>query len=183
MAKNSSTYRRECAAELTAALRQLSHDVRAQVLESGTKAAIRPILTAAKRFAKRSERTGALRESLTTKVKVYAANGKAVGLVGPDRNYYRRGKRVSKNVASFVGADRPANYAHLIEFGHMAVKPRKGTSLRKKTAELGKKSWVPPKPFIRPAVLTTLAQQSAEFQKGIEKEFMRAVRRASGKST
>jgi hypothetical protein len=167
------------ASELTDALRQISDAVRSDVLAAGLREVVKPVLISAKRYARRSERTGALQESLTTKVINYPSNGKAVGLVGPDKSYYRKGKKVSRNVASFAGADRPANYAHLIEYGHRAVAPKKGATIRKKTAKVS--GWVPAKPFLRPAVLTTRSEQGAAFYRGIQKGFASAVRKAGGK--
>jgi len=163
--------------ELSAALRGISDEVRAFVLQEGLTEAAQPVLVAAKRFAKRSERTGALRESLTVKVKNYPADGKAVALVGADKNYYRKGKKVSKISASVLGADRPSNYAHLVEFGHHAVAPKKGKTIRKKTATVT--GWVPPKPFLRPALMTTQSEQAAGFFKGIERGFTKAVTKAT----
>lgn len=47
----------------------------------------------------------------------------------------------------------PANYAHLIEFGHFVVVPRRGVSLRKGNAVLASgRSFVAPRPFLRPAM-------------------------------
>lgn len=163
---------------LSDVLRGLPEEMRGTILVGGVKRAIAPILVSARRYAKRSERTGALRASLTTKTVNYARNGKAVGLVGPDRAYYRRGKKAGKLGALF-GADRPANYAHLVEYGHHAVAPIKNTSRRKKTAVPAKtgRSWVPAKPFLRPALLTTTAAQGEEFFRGIAAGVQAARRR------
>lgn len=163
--------------ELASALRQLSNEVRASVLAAGLREAVKPVLSAAKRYAKRSERTGALRASLTTKVVNYPRSGKAVGLVGPDKKYYRGGKKVSLNVAALAGADRPANYAHLVEYGHRIVAPKKDTTIRHGTAKVS--GFVPAKPFLRPAVMTTRSEQASGFYKGIEKGFAQAVRKVS----
>lgn len=159
-------------AALSSALLGLGEAMRATILEAGVKRLCAPVLVAAKRYAKRSERTGALRGSLTVKTINYKASGKAVGLVGPDRAYYRGGKKTGKLGALF-GADRPANYAHLVEFGHHVVAPISGTSRRKKNAVPAKNgaTWVPAKPFIRPALATTGAQQEAEFFRGIAEGF------------
>lgn len=165
---------------LTSALRAIPADIRTEILARGTKEAIQPIKIAAKRYAKRSEATGALRESITDKVKSYPENAKAVGLVGPDRQYYARGKRVSAFGALLSGKARrrPANYAHLVENGHVAVAPRKGTSRRKGSATVA--GWVPARPFIRPAVLTTSAEQSAAFTRGLEKGLAASIKKHGG---
>ncbi len=162
-------------AQTSAILNAMSEEMRATILEDGVRALCKPIEVAAKRFAKRSERTGALRESITTKTVSYKDKGVAVGLVGPDRAYYNGRRKVGKLGALF-GADKPANYAHLVEYGHHAVAPRKGTSRRKKTAVVT--GWVPAKPFIRPAVLTTASAQSNEFFAAVERSIDRAFNRA-----
>jgi len=144
-----------------------------------------PVLRSAKRHAKKSERTGALKNSLTTKVVEYPSTGKVVGLVGPDRGYYPAGKRITKVAASFKGADRPSKYAHLIEFGHHVVAPVKGTNRRKKTAKPAKSGtkWVEAKPFIRPAVLDTHNEQAAAWVEGIKIGFEKALAKANKKAT
>ena len=164
--------------DLSAVLRALPDAMRGTILEAGVKRACKPVEVAAKRYAKRSERTGALREAITTKTINYKKNGVAVGLVGPDRAYYRKGKKQGKLGALF-GADRPANYAHLVEYGHHIVSPVKGKTRRKKNAVAAKNgaTWVAAKPFIRPAVATTTAAQGAEFFRGIAEGYEATRRR------
>jgi hypothetical protein len=76
---------------------------------------------------------------------------------------------------------KPANYAHLVEYGHVAVAPVKGSSLRvPKKPRAGwtaakAAGWVPAKPFIRPAVVTTTQQQADGFYRGIERGWNKAV--------
>lgn len=155
----------------TAVLQGLPREVSARILATATKAAIQPIKVAAKRYAKRSERTGALRDSITDKVVNYERTATAVGLVGPARGYYKKGKRLGKG-ANYLGSDSPSKYAHLVEFGHRVVAPKRGTSIRRGTATgpaAGKKKWVPAKPFLRPAGLTTKAEQSANFYRGLDR--------------
>lgn len=200
--------------DLRAALRAItSPEVQADILEQGVKAACGPILVAAKRFAKRSERTGALRDSLTIKTVKYKNSGKSVamGLVGPDRKYRVNGRVVGKLGALFGAAKgsirRPANYAHLVEFGHVIAH---GGSLRGKHqlvllhtgrySSKGKefKRWVrgpqvvaptgraggfvPAKPFLRPAMITTRAEQSAAFEKAVASGLDRALRKLNRKA-
>lgn len=162
---------------LTAALRALPEDMRQRTLAAGVKEAIMPIQVAAKRFAKRSEETGALRESITNKVVNYPQNVKCVGLVGPDWAYYSRGKKVKGALSRLLSINqrRPASYAHLIEYGHVSVAPKKGSSRRKGTATTT--GFVPAKPFIRPAVATTLGQQAEGFFRGVGKSFAAAARK------
>lgn len=132
--------------DLQAVLQGVPQDLRGRILADGVRAGARPIRDGARRLAPRD--TGALAKSIDIVVRRY--RGAAVAVVGPDRSYYRGRKRVKRG-ESARGAARPANYAHLVEFGHVAVANRKGTSLRKGTATaLG---YVPAKPFLRPAVL------------------------------
>lgn len=164
---------------LTGALRALPEDMRTRTLAAGMKALLQPIKIAAKRYAKRSEDTGALRESITDKVVSYPQSARVVGLVGPDRHYYSRGIRLKTGFGRLLAADkrRPANYAHLVEYGHVSVQPRKGTSRRRKTAIVSKKEFVPAKPFLRPAVATTRAQQAEAFATGIARGLNSAIDR------
>ena len=155
--------------QLSACLQALQEDMRAKILEEGVKAAIQPILRAAKQNLRRSVRTGALYASMTTKTKSYPRNGKAVGLVGPDRGYYNGQAKAGKLGALYAG--RPSNYAHLIEYGHVVVHPKKGETLRNKTASsIG---WVQPRPFIRPAIITTSGEQGRAFASAIAEGFER----------
>lgn len=172
------------ATELVTALRTLRAEVQAGIAERGVREALAPVLVAAKRYAKRSERTGALRESLVIKTVAYKNTGKAVGLVGPDKQYYKKGKKTSLVIAALYGADRPANYAHLIEYGHHVVAPIEGTSRRKNTAMPAKSgaTWVPAKPFLRPAILTTIPAQQAGFERGLALGFEAAVNKATRKA-
>lgn len=134
-------------AELTRTLRGLPAEVAQNVLEETVDAAAQPIVLAAKIYAGRSRRTGALQASLTSVVRNYPRRGISVAVIGPDKRYYRKGRVVRGKKA--LGADRPANYAHLVEFGHIVVKPVSGTSRRRKTAVSA--GIVAAKPFLRPA--------------------------------
>ena len=194
--------------ELIAALGQVAAEMRDAVLAEATKAAIQPIKIAAKRYAQRSRDTGALQASITDKVVNYPRNGKAVGLVGPDRSFYREGVRVKGRVAhAFArlqgGARRPAKYAHLVEFGHVIAKGGKlsptyriellatgkvsksGKPIRRwKRAGVEKDApghaagFVPAKPFMRPAMAATQAEQAEGFYNGLERGYVRAITRA-----
>ena len=170
--------------DLSAALRGLaSKDTQVKILERAVGAACQPILVAAKRYAKRSEDTGALRDSLTVKTVGYRSSGKAVGLVGPDRAYRVRGKKVGALGALLGiakgGVRRPANYAHLVEFGHRIAKGGRLSRLdgrgSKGTGTDG--GWVAAKPFLRPAVITTRVQQAAAFEQAVAAGLDAALRR------
>ena len=169
--------------KLSQLLKDLPLAVRERVLLAATDAAIQPIKTWAKRFAKRSERTGALRNSIIAKTKSYAGGLVVVGLVGPDRNYYVRGAKLTVRNgllrgATSSGVSRPANYAHLIEYGHHTVASIKGTTRRKKTAIPTRSgtTWVQPKPFLRPAVLQSRTEQIAAFERSASRGLQREIK-------
>lgn len=177
----SATYRHVAGMnDLTKVMQALPDDMRTKTLAEGMKALLEPILVSARRYAKRSRDTGALQSSLVKKVVNYKDTGKCVGLVGPDRNYYSKGRKIKGALTMLLAKDRrrPANYAHLVEFGHIAVTPRKGKTLRKKNATVAKgKGFVPAKPFLAPAVVTTRAKQSAEFTRGLAKGMKESIGR------
>ena len=133
-------------------LRGLPAAVRSEILEPACVKAAKPIQTAISALAPND--TGALKRSIRVKGVSDKTKGTAAALIGPDRSYYRNGRKVAKN-ADRRGANKPANYAHLVEFGHVSGANSigfggfaKGTSVRKKTAEA--KSFVLPRPFMRP---------------------------------
>jgi len=186
---------------LSGVLKALPEAMRNQILRDGVMGAVLPIQVAAKRFAKRSEDTGALRESITNKVVVYPQTGRAVGLVGPDRDYYW-GRSKSRLGRLYKGARRPAKYAHLVEYGHLIAVggslkaqhhlelvgigkfSKNGKELKRwkrgiiKTQAKGRAGgFVPAKPFIRPAVMTTMQKQSDAFFRAVERSYTRIVDR------
>ncbi len=118
------------------------------------------MLAAAKGFAVASEDTGALQTSLTTKTVNYPEAGKVLGLMGPARGKFVGRKKSKNKLGTFFAAvsgtlSQPSRYAHLVENGHVAKNGK----------------FVPPKPFIRPAVTTTMAEQEAGFNEGIATGF------------
>lgn len=186
--------------DLSGAFRGVSDAMRQQLLKAAVWAAIQPIKVAAKRFAKRSEDTGALRDSITDKVVNYPHSGKAVGLVGPDSDYYLKGKKT--RLGRFHrDMRRPAKYGHLIEYGHVVavcgrVTPKynlelvgigqfsrrtgkerrrwKRTTIREEaTGKAG--GFAQPRPFLRPAVATTLQKQGEEFFQSLKKNYEREL--------
>ena len=145
--------------ELSAVLQAIPREMRSKILAAAVGEAAKPVVIAAKRFAKRSERTGTLRDSIGHVVRNYEYNGRAVAIIGPINGHVvvrinGRSEKIS-----------PVKYAHLVEFGHHAVKPIKGTQRRKGTAHDVK--WVKAKPFMRPAVATTAAEVSRKLTEGI----------------
>jgi len=166
-------------AEVRAVLNTLPAEMQDKVLRPALARAARPLVNAAKNFARSSERTGALVRSLGAVVKRgKLGSGTAYAVVGARASYYSGGKRLKRGERA-AGADRPANYAHLVEFGHAVVAPKAGTSLRKRTATQAKngRTHVPAKPFLRPAVLTAKSAIGRELAAGISAELQRQLRR------
>jgi hypothetical protein len=173
---------------VTGILQVLPREVRNDIMKTSLAAAARPIVRAAKRYARSSRQTGALMQSIDQKVINYRNTNTAVAIVGPRRDYYRAGKILGRK-DNRAGASRPANYAHLVEFGHRARNSEQNTKLktviktgaaeRRRAAEAGELTsaggvrraltWVPAKPFIRPAAMTAAPQAAAAFVKGMEK--------------
>jgi hypothetical protein len=180
------------AGALSDVLRAIPRDLRTKVLAKAVDQGIEPIKVAAKRFAKRSEATGALRESIDKVVRAYPHDAVAVGMVGPTRDYFK-GRRKLGRKDDRRGAEQPSRRAHLIEYGHAIVtggslRPqhnlalvetgklsKNGKPLKRwkragvKTAAKGKVvGWVPPRPFLRPAVLTTQNEVEARLFAGVD---------------
>jgi hypothetical protein len=184
-------------------LRAIPADLRTQVTAEAVTAAAKPVEIAAKRYAKRSERTGALREAIGTVVRRYPDKGTAVAIVGVRRGYYKGRRRIDLRTEKKGNAESPSHYAHLVEFGHHMVT---GGSTRGQyqlalvgtgrfSAKSGKeikrwkrgaliapgtgavKRWVAAKPFLRPAWLTTKEAVTRELMRGLERGIKRTRRR------
>lgn len=90
-----------------------------------------------------------------------------------------------KNVAYAVvgprrrSAGRPTRYAHLVEFGHVAVKPIKGTRRRKGNAK--DITFVPPKPFVRPAVQSYAGAAGGALAEALDRNLDIKVKAMRGK--
>lgn len=126
------------ASALSATLRGMAEEVRTEVLARAVTKASVPIRSSTKRNAPRD--TGALAASVQTKVVADEKKGHAYALTGPDRSYYRGKKKLGKK-ADNRGASRPANYVHLVEWGHVTGTGKgrfggfaKGAKVRKGTA-------------------------------------------------
>lgn len=166
--------------EIRATLRQLPEETQRKVMAVAVRKAAKPMVAAAKTYALRSVRTGALRNSIDVVVKK-SRSGDSYAIVGPARGYFVSGKRLKKG-ADARGADQPANYAHLVEFGHhsaagtgVVLSKTRGKSRRKGT--LNAVSFVRPKPFMRPAVLTTQEQVAANMAEGVAAGLAQALKR------
>lgn len=126
------------------------------LLADGVQAAAKPVERFAKMLAPR--KTGALEKSIGTVVRRPRKSPRAYAVVGPLSSYYTNGK---KGKGWSKGAANPAKYAHLVEYGHIKVAPKKGTSVRKKTAAIA--GFVAPQPFLRPATIMAAAESDARF--------------------
>lgn len=131
----------------------LAADVRSELLEKACGDAALPIKEAMVRFA--PKRTGALKASIAVKTISNKFAGTAAALIGPSRDYFAGGKRLGRG-ADRRGANKPANYAHLVEFGHysgaatgVSASTEKGKRRRGKR-NFTERSFVLPQPFIRP---------------------------------
>lgn len=161
----------------------LPASVESRVMGDAVKVAAKPIVNAAR--AKAPIMTGALRRSIVAVVRRYPKAGKVMALIGPDKAYYGGGKRL-KGGADKRGANRPANYAHLVEFGHYSaaasgesVATTKGTSRRHGTFK--ERSFIMPRPFLRPAVMVAGRQAERELARGVGVGMQREVRRLASK--
>lgn len=136
-------------------LADLPASVASRVMGDAMGQALRPMVSAVK--ARVPTRTGALKKSITSKVIRYPDKGKVVGIVGPDKAARYLGGRKIVRGGKVLQTDRPANYAHLVEFGHYSaaatgkkVKSTKGLTIRKHT--LYPQSFIRAQPFMRPGV-------------------------------
>lgn len=174
------------------ALQGIPRDLKTQILATAVGEAARPIVQSAKRHAESSKLTGALQASLASKVRKYKGDEVAVAVIGPDRSYYRGSGRLKKK-DDRRGAEQPARYAHLVEFGHVIAKGGKlrneyetevvsyrlangKLTRRKRVTDRVKKyatgvasGQVAAKPFLRPAL--------AENQGLIESNLLNGIRK------
>lgn len=138
------------------------------LLSDGVQAAAKPVERHAKLLAPRL--TGALAKSIGTAVRRPRKSPRAYAVVGPLSSYYTAGK---KGKGWSKGAVNPAKYAHLVEYGHIKVSPKKGTSIRKKTATIA--GFVSPRPFLRPATIIAAAESEARFAAAVTLGLEKAV--------
>lgn len=105
--------------------------------------------------------TGKLRRSIDYTVGVIPSAHVAYGVIGPKKR------------------SRANKYAHLVEFGHVAVAPRKGKTRRKGNARVI--SYVPARPFIRPAMEVFAAYAGTDLASGVEQALNTKVTAMQGK--
>ena len=124
---------------------------------------------------------GLLKISLGRKDKIYRKNNTAVSVIGARTRF--KGKK-AENIRAGGGRAskaRPANYAHLVEFGtspHAISSPGgflsfAGIITRKVDHPGGR-----PKPFLRPAFESQKMQALSVAAKSLEDDFAKAVKRS-----
>jgi HK97 gp10 family phage protein len=136
-------------AELIAKLQALPDKVFRRGLLSAGKKALAPVVATAK--ANAPAESGALRNSIGVKVKVYRKDGNVAFIVGPRSGF----------AGQFGGRKRdPVYYAHIIEGGHKVVArhslkvglKKKGFGFERKSGTGLVLSNVPAMPFLKPAI-------------------------------
>ena len=164
------------ARELGFILRKLPDRMHKVVLKGGVKKALKPVVKTARSNLSGHERTGQLRKSLGSVVRVYSS-GVVAGFVGPRKGFFAiiNGQRVD-----------PENYAHLIELGHRVVTggsvARKGKLLKKRGDTGTVAGFVEPVPFLRDAHhrhrSTMVRALITETRTGINREVKKLARKA-----
>lgn len=160
MASNDVIIKLEGFKELAEGLKQLPANLSKKSLRRATSAGAAEIRREVKKNALAMKRSGTLARSVYQKqIRELSGLEKQTFYVG-----CRRGKKYQKLGKKQVSAD--AYYAPFVEFGHFTRQPHGGKRLRQtnrgqrnnaKLAEqvrTGQVKWVPPHPFIRPAVDT-----------------------------
>lgn len=192
--------------DLSAFVRELKPSAQARIIRKTLEDASAPIVRLAKQKA--PKKSGALRKSIGVVVRAYPAKGTVTGFIGARRGTYAEMKniRTKRKTATLLKPGQntmkritPANYSHLVEYGHRSVHgggtlpnfgervpgvwnaKNKGRSQRKGT--ISATSFVPPRPFLRPAFEQGRAFAEARiidgFEKAIEREYARAKAKLS----
>lgn len=182
-------------AELQALLKVLPARTEQNVVGVSLEAAAAPIERRARALA--PVRSGALKKSITHALRKY--KNRTMVIIGPDKAYYDGGQRLKKG-ASAKGKDRPANYAHLVEFGHIARNGAENAKARKfirftakerqaaalagnilPTAVRRAVTFVPPRPFLRPAVEQGKQAAAEAFRQGMTRGLEREIKKLNRK--
>lgn len=195
-----STYRNVTGLEsLSSVLKGIPEELRREVLPSVIGRACKPVVKRAKTYAGRSKKTGALQASITSLVRKYKKGAVVVGVIGPDNDYYRGGRKVHRKSGK-QGADQPRRYAHLVEFGHAIAKGGKirptynlksvrrwtasGKLVRTRVRDTIKEEakgriggFVEARPFMRPALAGSKAEIQKEIIRGLNLGLARTKRK------
>lgn len=166
----------------------LRHENKA--LQAGLSEAIAPIREQAKVNVPKD--SWALYRSLSSRVRSYRNGDYLLGMIGPLRHYEEQGRflkrRKGQSEREYTrenkGMVRPANYAHLVEFGHYsaaatglgAVAGTKNT--RRRRGNFPVRSFVRPQPFLRSAFeLHRSRLQSGLLSESVGKAMQRQLAR------
>ncbi len=148
--------------ELARALRGLSSEIQQQAAVHAMEQAMQPVVDAARQLAPVGD-TGGLKRSIGFIIRKYKKGAIVFGIVGP-----RRGFGVPDKTKK-TGRTEPANYAHLVEYGHAISGNAAG--------------WVSAHPFLRPAWDSTrakveklLGQHLGDYVAAIAKRQAKAMR-------
>ncbi len=139
---------------------------------------VRPTLAKAARVVVKDARkrvpkdTGALRRSLTSIIRT-SKSGNLYAVVGPETGIKKDRKTGAKTKTAFGKwlekqgiENRPANYAHLVERGHVAAGWNKGRA-------------VPPHPFLKPALTASMAEIRQIIRDGLREGLVAYYAKAS----
>jgi len=150
--------------QISAVLEGLPKAMRTKILAAAVGAAAKILVTSAKRYARRSEDTGRLRDSITHVVRRYEHDARAVAITGP---IVEKGARALRRSAG-NGTKPAVKYAHLIEFGHHIVTGGSGRDRQRRRGNSGRSNgWVPAKPFMRPAFAVSQQAMQKALAEGI----------------
>jgi hypothetical protein len=179
--------------EMSEMLAVLPAEVGNKVMGTAIDAAARPIERRAVENAPANR--GALKKSISRVVRKYPGSAvPAIAIVGPNKDFTQS---KLQGGGDLKGVDRPANYAHLVEFGyHTRAAERVGetaqefrafTAAERRDANragralpsAGRKTviFVPPNPFLRRAVRDSEGESAAAFEQGCVKGLERETKR------
>jgi len=137
-------------AELTKKLKDLKGRVAGSIQRKAITAGCREVQKLMKALARKGD-TGALKQSIGTKVKIFRTSRTAVGIVGP-RTKFEKTKQLGKLKQRTIFR-RPSKYAHLVDRG-----TRRSRAF----------------PFVNPSVQATKARAIAAMEEKAAEELARA---------
>ena len=194
---------------LSAFLKDLNPSSQVEIIKTCVSEAAKPIVAQAKAnlINKGSIRTGALAKSLDAIVRVYPNTGTVAAFIGSVRGTYavatnlktkKTGPMKLRGNENTTKPIIPANYSHLVEYGHRSVHgggslkggregPIKGVwnsinedkSIRKGT--LHETSYIAPKPFLMPAFNAGKPFAEARIKTGLMKAMLKQAEFAARK--
>lgn len=188
--------------DLSGFLKSLRPDHQVELITAAVEAASKPILSQARSNV--SVRSGALKKSIGAIIRKYPKTGSVAAFIGSRRGSYAIATNIKTKKTGPTklrqGEDStqritPANYSHLVEFGHRSVHgggnlsggregPIKGhwnsvnknKSIRKGT--LHETSYIAPKPFLIPAFESGKAFAQQRIMEGLNKALLKECQNA-----